>query len=183
MNLTDKQIYDLNNMNVAAQNVALGNMLDEMVFSDSPEFTGTPTAPTAEAGTDDNQIATTAFVQNAVSGGGGGGLHAIIDNGQTTSEIAEALIEIIENNEVPILLSGGFWTANVIQYGLCGYEVNGSGEIIEINMSGIEKDGRQYIEGEQGTNFGIINTLLYTYSNGSWGRYHGGWRFAVEEMM
>lgn len=37
---------------------------------DSPAFTGTPTAPTAAHGTDTTQIATTAFVQDAVSGGG-----------------------------------------------------------------------------------------------------------------
>ena len=36
----------------------------------SPTFTGTPTAPTAPAGTNTTQIATTAFVQNAVSTGG-----------------------------------------------------------------------------------------------------------------
>lgn len=34
----------------------------------SPNFTGTPTAPTAAAGTSSTQIATTAFVANAVSG-------------------------------------------------------------------------------------------------------------------
>ena len=34
---------------------------------ESPEFTGTPTAPTAEAGTSSNQIATTAFVQKAIN--------------------------------------------------------------------------------------------------------------------
>lgn len=34
----------------------------------NPEFSGTPKAPTASAGTDSNQIATTAFVQTAVSG-------------------------------------------------------------------------------------------------------------------
>lgn len=32
----------------------------------SPTFTGTPTAPTAEAGTDTTQLATTAFVQEAI---------------------------------------------------------------------------------------------------------------------
>ncbi len=32
----------------------------------SPAFTGTPTAPTAAAGTDTTQIATTAFVQAAI---------------------------------------------------------------------------------------------------------------------
>jgi hypothetical protein len=43
----------------------------------SPDFTGTPLAPTAAEGTDTNQIATTAFVTTAVAavevGGGGGG--------------------------------------------------------------------------------------------------------------
>lgn len=37
-------------------------------FLDSPAFTGAPTAPTAALGTSTTQIATTAFVQNAVSG-------------------------------------------------------------------------------------------------------------------
>ena len=36
---------------------------------DSPAFTGTPTAPTAAAGTDSTQIATTAFVKTAVADG------------------------------------------------------------------------------------------------------------------
>ena len=35
---------------------------------DSPSLTGTPTAPTAASGTNTTQLATTAFVQNAVSG-------------------------------------------------------------------------------------------------------------------
>lgn len=38
----------------------------------SPALTGTPTAPTASAGTNTTQIATTAFVQEALSGVGGG---------------------------------------------------------------------------------------------------------------
>jgi hypothetical protein len=39
----------------------------------SPTFTGTPAAPTATAGTNTTQLATTAFVQAAVAAGGGGG--------------------------------------------------------------------------------------------------------------
>lgn len=35
---------------------------------DSPAFTGTPTAPTAASGTNTTQLATTAFVHDAVSG-------------------------------------------------------------------------------------------------------------------
>jgi len=43
--------------------------LSEKADLDSPSFTGTPSAPTATGGDDSTQIATTAFVQNAVSGG------------------------------------------------------------------------------------------------------------------
>jgi hypothetical protein len=38
---------------------------------DSPSFTGTPTAPTATAGTNTTQVATTAFVTAAIAAGGG----------------------------------------------------------------------------------------------------------------
>ena len=38
----------------------------------SPVFSGIPTAPTAEKGTNTDQIATTAFVNDAVSSGGAG---------------------------------------------------------------------------------------------------------------
>ena len=108
MSLTDKQIYDLNNMNVAAQNVSLGNMLDEMAFSDSPEFTGTPTAPTAEAGTDNNQIATTAFVQNAVSGGSSGDVVKItMDTDEPdATEIGTAIEAVMTAGKIPILVQG-----------------------------------------------------------------------------
>jgi hypothetical protein len=49
----------------------------------SPSFTGVPTAPTATAGTNTTQIATTAFVQSAVSGSGG-------ITGLTTNKIPKA---------------------------------------------------------------------------------------------
>ena len=43
---------------------------DNFALLNSPTFTGTPIAPTATSGTNTTQIATTAFVQSAVSGGG-----------------------------------------------------------------------------------------------------------------
>lgn len=46
--------------------------LSDLAPKASPAFTGTPTAPTATAGTNTTQIATTAFVQAAVSSSGGG---------------------------------------------------------------------------------------------------------------
>jgi hypothetical protein len=52
----------------------------------SPALTGVPTAPTATAGTDTTQLATTEFVNAAViAGGGGGGGGGIPDDGSVTN--------------------------------------------------------------------------------------------------
>ncbi len=55
-----------------------------LVFSVSPAFTGTPTAPTATPGTNTTQIATTAFVSAAVSAAGGGSVTSVNASGGTT---------------------------------------------------------------------------------------------------
>ena len=47
--------------------VGLGSRLYDRAPLDSPALTGTPTAPTAAAGTDTTQIATTAFVQQEIA--------------------------------------------------------------------------------------------------------------------
>lgn len=44
---------------------------------DSPSFEGTPTAPTADPGTSDQQLATTEFVMNNAGGGGSSGLELV----------------------------------------------------------------------------------------------------------
>lgn len=56
---------------------------------ESPSLTGTPSAPTANAGTDSTQIATTAFVQNAIATVVGAAPAAL----DTLAEIAAALNE------------------------------------------------------------------------------------------
>lgn len=48
-----------------------------VVLSTSPALSGTPTAPTAAQGTNSTQIATTAFVANAVSNAGGGTVSSV----------------------------------------------------------------------------------------------------------
>jgi hypothetical protein len=50
-------------------------IVGDTLLLNSPVFTGTPTAPTPTIGDDSSQIATTAFVTDAIaaSGGGGGG--------------------------------------------------------------------------------------------------------------
>ena len=62
----------------AAQVTALGNAASSSSLASyaplaSPALAGTPTAPTATTGANSTQIATTAFVQSAVSGVSGGG--------------------------------------------------------------------------------------------------------------
>lgn len=52
-----------------ASKISVQNIEDDvqkMVTTDSPEFVGVPTAPTADPGTNTDQLATTAFVQDAI---------------------------------------------------------------------------------------------------------------------
>ena len=67
--LTNKTLNLANNTLVATSAQLAAAVTDEtgtgaLVFADSPELTGTPTAPTAAGGTNTTQVATTAFVQN-----------------------------------------------------------------------------------------------------------------------
>ena len=55
--------------------------LNSKANTNSPALTGTPTAPTASAGTNTTQIATTAFVQEALSGVGSGGTTVFVQSG------------------------------------------------------------------------------------------------------
>jgi len=54
---------------IAVHPAGLKGRLDLKANLASPSFTGTPTAPTASSGTNNTQLATTAFVQAAVAGG------------------------------------------------------------------------------------------------------------------
>jgi hypothetical protein len=66
--------------------------LDKKASLASPALTGTPTAPTATAGTNTDQIATTAFVESAVlaSGGTGGPIPDATEAGKGLVELATA---------------------------------------------------------------------------------------------
>ena len=52
----------------------------------SPEFTGTPKAPTATAGTNSTQIATTAFVQTAVGNAVGNAFQSVVTSNAAISD-------------------------------------------------------------------------------------------------
>ena len=59
----NRGLYDMN----SSQWIIYADGNNDIVIGDSAELIGTPTAPTAAAGTNTTQIATTAFVQTAVN--------------------------------------------------------------------------------------------------------------------
>lgn len=98
--------------------------------TNSPTFTGSPKAPTAEAGTNSTQIATTAFVAKAIAeaGGGGGGGTVVIDaelsntstNPVQNKVISQALGQKANSADVPSKVSdlandSGFQTASQVE--------------------------------------------------------------------
>ncbi len=75
-----------------------------LVFGSSPALTGVPTAPTATAGTNTTQLATTAFVNQAISAVGGGGRLLgvrLINSSQTYTPTAGT------NSVIVVLVGGG----------------------------------------------------------------------------
>ena len=65
----------------------------------SPNFTGTPKAPTAAAGTSTTQIATTKFVQNAVAA-----------SSVTPEDIGAAPYAIVQNGDFNDMTTPGLYT-------------------------------------------------------------------------
>lgn len=108
---------------------------------------GTPTAPTAASGTNTTQIATTAFVQAAVSGAGGGvqsiscSESDILASTTTTNTTSTAIWTALQAGKMPLLYSGtsgfsiviqdmggGYWSGNGVDatnkklYNVYGYQ-------------------------------------------------------------
>ena len=78
----------------------LSDLNDDIGYAltESPDLTGTPTAPTAAAGTATTQLATTAFVQTAVSNASSGLLKRLIVSTLPTSNIDNNTIYMIEKS-------------------------------------------------------------------------------------
>lgn len=152
--LTNKTINLASNTLVTTSAQLAAALTDEtgtgsVVFSASPTLTGTPLAPTATTGTNTTQIATTAFVQAALSGSGlGDMLKAVYDT----------------NADGAVNLADAWTTARTLTIGATGKAVNGSAAVtwtaaeIGINdatltlaTSGIAT-GSQTFTSNQGTN-------------------------------
>ncbi len=112
----------------------------------SPAFTGTPTAPTASAGTSTTQIATTAFVANTVAG------YLPTDGGEMSGAIlldrAAALTPAIAFTEDPDtgIWSEGSNTFNIATGGVSRFKFDNTGTltvtgtVIELSDSSVKEE-------------------------------------------
>jgi hypothetical protein len=152
--LTNKTLNLANNTLIATSAQLAAAITDEtgtgsVVFSNSPALTGTPTAPTAGNGTNTTQIATTAFVQAALTGSG----------------LGDMLRAVYDTNSDGVVDSADKWqTARTITIGSTGKSVDGTSNVswnlteigvnnstLTLNTSGIAT-GSQTWTSNQGTN-------------------------------
>jgi hypothetical protein len=114
--LTNKTINLSSNTLVATSAQLAAAITDEtgtgsVVFSASPALTGVPTSPTAANGVNTTQIATTAFVQNALTGSG----------------LGDMLRAVYDTNTDGVVDSADKWqTARTITIGSTGKAVDGT---------------------------------------------------------
>lgn len=94
--------------------------MGDLASVNSPHFTGRPAAPTAAAGTNDTQIATTAFVTTAIANAGGGDMTMSVYDADEDGVVDKA--EAVSN----ISGSGG------IEFGL---DANGKGQYRAVGAS------------------------------------------------
>jgi len=117
--LTNKTINLTSNTLVATSAQLAAALTDEtgtgsVVFSISPALTGTPTAPTPITGTNTTQIATTAFVQSALSGSG----------------LGDMLKAVYDSNADGAVNAADKWTAaRTVTIGATGKAVDGSAAV------------------------------------------------------
>lgn len=119
---------------VTASQVGLGNVTNESkaTMFTSPVFTGAPTAPTPLAGTNTEQIATTSFVQTAVS------------NGIAASDALIFKGSLGENGTVTVLptVYRTGWTYRVITPGIYAGETCEMGDLVValVDRNGTENE-------------------------------------------
>lgn len=87
----NKKYVDLNGLGYAVRKI---NELKADI--ESPDFSGTPTSPTAEKGTKTTQIATTEFVDSAIAD------YVEKQNYVTDSEIQDIIDEILDGESNPV---------------------------------------------------------------------------------
>jgi hypothetical protein len=125
-----------------------------------PTFTGVPSGPTATAGTDTDQFATTAFVKAAIAaaGGGGGGLYdglMIVQDqrssgtggGRADPRYAKRTLQTIVENSI----TGASLASDLITLPAGSYQVSGWGAFYRVSEATIHlkdsSDTTRYVRG------------------------------------
>ena len=162
----------------------------------NPTFTGTPKAPTAAAGTNSTQIATTAFVQTAVSSGIAASDAMIIKGTIGTNGTVTALPTTYKTGWTYRVTGAGTYAGQVCEIGdliIALVDRNGSGNInsdwcvAQTNINGAitgVKSGDAYIQASQ---TGSVVTITHkdvaaTNTTSSVSPAHGGKFTAVKSV-
>ena len=144
----------------------------EIALTDSPAFTGIPTAPTASAGTNTTQLATTAFVTTADN------LKANIDSptftgvpsaptasaGTNTAQLANTAFVKAAVDDAPRLGVGQTWQDVTGSRGVNTNYTNTTGKPIEVSVS--------FSYAGQGVSYIVVDGVVvnsFTYSLGGTG--------------
>ena len=162
----------------------------------NPTFTGTPKAPTAAAGTNSTQIATTAFVQTAVSSGIAASDAMIVKGTIGTNGTVTALPTTYKTGWTYRAISAGTYAGQVCEIGdliIALVDRNGSGNtnsdwcVAQTNINGAitgVKSGDAYIQASQ---TGSVVTITHkdvaaTNTTSSASPTHGGKFTAVKSV-
>ena len=162
----------------------------------NPTFTGTPKAPTAAAGTNSTQIATTAFVQTAVSSGIAASDAMIVKGTIGTNGTVTALPTTYKTGWTYRVTSAGTYAGQVCEIGdliIALVDRNGSGNtnsdwcVAQTNINGAitgVKSGDAYIQASQ---TGSVVTITHkdvaaTNTTSSVSPAHGGKFTAVKAV-
>lgn len=162
----------------------------------NPTFTGTPKAPTAAAGTNSTQIATTAFVQTAVSSGIAASDAMIVKGTIGTNGTVTALPTTYKTGWTYRVTSAGTYAGQVCEIGdliIALVDRNGSGNtnsdwcVAQTNINGAitgVKSGDAYIQASQ---TGSVVTITHkdvtaTNTTSSVSPAHGGKFTAVKSV-
>lgn len=162
----------------------------------NPTFTGTPKAPTAAAGTNSTQIATTAFVQTAVSSGIAASDAMIIKGTIGTNGTVTALPTTYKTGWTYRVTGAGTYAGQVCEIGdliIALVDRNGSGNtnsdwcVAQTNINGAitgVKSGDAYIQASQ---TGSVVTITHkdvaaTNTTSSVSPAHGGKFTAVKSV-
>lgn len=125
----------------------------------SPTFTGTPAAPTATAGTNTTQIATTAFVNTAVTGGSyAGSFTTLAASGAITPSQTNGIVGTTTNNNANAGSVGEYVSASATSLALTNAT---STNITSISLTA----GDWTVEGSM--NFTASGTNLNAFAAGS----------------